>query len=439
MTFHTPPARPKKEQAQQAAMQQAMPSPQASRVWSSEHGMRTSTPKHRQQRVKGRQPASDQAISPTEAFEPSATPTSQQGSWAHDMYEAEAPPATQRHSRKSAVTPGEQRRKPVSIVHAAAYDEADDERNTALALFPSPDGKSHETRTPKQKQPRGRQQQQPQQQEKNVQQPSARPGKQAILDRPMPSRGQMKVPPRRSAEEEEAEQEQLNDTEPAATLHTQKRASKAPAPSASVAAPAGSAPMASYGALSTFLKKDYQPPKQASAPAATTINKSDSEQLSTKPYARKPAKLSDWIAPVDVKKSFADASAMAQCQDMCAERERIRRAAENDLHKLEQEHPDLPGLTVADMAIKKYQRSAADHELKIPSEIRPAPVLLKTLEYIEDELMEKDLDGPDPRYGGEPVPSLELYLFIWDRFRMICKDFILQDYRYAPAAVVSVE
>lgn len=199
---------------------------------------------------------------------------------------------------------------------------------------------------------------------------------------------------------------------------------KAAPPSASEPA-TSSTTSAGYGALSSFLKKDYQPQK-----TAVVTSNAETAQLSTQPFARKAAQLSDWLPPVDLSKNCADATSMAQCQEMCAESERTRRAAENDLHKLEQEHPELPGWKLADMAIKKYQRSAADHELKIPSQIRPAPVLLKTLEYMEDQLMEKDFSGPDPRYGGEPVPSLELYLFIWDRFRMICKDFILQDYRF---------
>jgi SAC3/GANP family len=39
--------------------------------------------------------------------------------------------------------------------------------------------------------------------------------------------------------------------------------------------------------------------------------------------------------------------------------------------------------------------------------------------------MEKDIEGPDARYGGDP-PEMDVYLFVWDRFRMIAKDFILQ-------------
>ena len=46
--------------------------------------------------------------------------------------------------------------------------------------------------------------------------------------------------------------------------------------------------------------------------------------------------------------------------------------------------------------------------------------------------MERDRQGEDPRFNqtGENVtpPPLDVYQFIWDRTRMIRKDFILQNY-----------
>lgn len=40
--------------------------------------------------------------------------------------------------------------------------------------------------------------------------------------------------------------------------------------------------------------------------------------------------------------------------------------------------------------------------------------------------MEKDLEGPDERFDGEDPPEIDVYLFVWDRYRMVAKDFILQ-------------
>jgi hypothetical protein len=40
--------------------------------------------------------------------------------------------------------------------------------------------------------------------------------------------------------------------------------------------------------------------------------------------------------------------------------------------------------------------------------------------------MNKAKEGPDPRFNGEPPSNLFVYLFVWDRYRMIAKDFTLQ-------------
>lgn len=42
---------------------------------------------------------------------------------------------------------------------------------------------------------------------------------------------------------------------------------------------------------------------------------------------------------------------------------------------------------------------------------------------------ERDRQGSDPRFAsGNAPPSLDVYQFIWDRTRMVRKDFILQNY-----------
>jgi hypothetical protein len=83
--------------------------------------------------------------------------------------------------------------------------------------------------------------------------------------------------------------------------------------------------------------------------------------------------------------------------------------------------------------IKKFQRSSADHELLIPPLIRTPYILLKTVSYIEETIADIDKPSSDlysyfmsNRASEEENLSLTVYLFIWDRFRMIAKDFILQ-------------
>eukprot|EP01038_Epipyxis_sp_PR26KG_P007816 gene7816-10618_t len=129
-----------------------------------------------------------------------------------------------------------------------------------------------------------------------------------------------------------------------------------------------------------------------------------------------------------------DNQGISLCEDMCPEEERIKRLKENDIHKLE-----LPsnvmiirsdGVIIKaegyqDTMIKKFQRSSADHVLQIPKLIRTPRALLQTIRYIEDNIMEKPYEGFDARLGEVPT-LLTIYLFVWDRFRMISKDFTLQ-------------
>jgi hypothetical protein len=42
--------------------------------------------------------------------------------------------------------------------------------------------------------------------------------------------------------------------------------------------------------------------------------------------------------------------------------------------------------------------------------------------------MERDRQGKDPRFDGSVPPPLDVYQFIWDRTRMVRKDFILQNF-----------
>jgi hypothetical protein len=112
------------------------------------------------------------------------------------------------------------------------------------------------------------------------------------------------------------------------------------------------------------------------------------------------------------------------CEDMCPEEERIRRIQECDAHKLEL-LPDASNTKwYRGTMIKKLQKSSADHSLQIPEHLRTPETLLKTITYIEEVLMDK---SGDPYFThGDTSSKLVVYLFIWDRYRMIAKDFTLQ-------------
>jgi nuclear mRNA export protein SAC3 len=126
---------------------------------------------------------------------------------------------------------------------------------------------------------------------------------------------------------------------------------------------------------------------------------------------------------------------LGTCTDMCPALERIKRIDEFDVHKLEFPFTVLPTTLhavtheqlFASTMIKRFQRSSADHDLLIADMLRTPETLLRTIEYIETQVMNKYNEGVDPRLGETPS-KLMVYLFIWDRFRMVAKDFTLQQY-----------
>lgn len=122
-------------------------------------------------------------------------------------------------------------------------------------------------------------------------------------------------------------------------------------------------------------------------------------------------------------------SLVGTCLQMCPDEELVRRESEGDIQMLELPHADIypKGYTLRDTAVKRFRRSAADFKLDIPELIRPPYVLEKVCGYLEEYVMERDRQGIDPRFGQVPSP-LDVYQFIWDRTRMVRKDFILQNF-----------
>ncbi|PBK88024.1 hypothetical protein ARMGADRAFT_997515 [Armillaria gallica] len=97
------------------------------------------------------------------------------------------------------------------------------------------------------------------------------------------------------------------------------------------------------------------------------------------------------------------------CQQMCPLVHSVRRDRQNLVSKLEM----VPGTNNVDLrrAVKHYERGSGDRAL--PNEIRPGPVLEKTLDYLFLELM--------PNLG-----FLATQNFIADRSRAVRNDFTLQ-------------
>ncbi|KAL3934588.1 MAG: hypothetical protein SGBAC_009729 [Bacillariaceae sp.] len=120
------------------------------------------------------------------------------------------------------------------------------------------------------------------------------------------------------------------------------------------------------------------------------------------------------------------------CTHMCPDDELLRRERENDIQLLE---IPLPGTlhpkdwTLRNTVIKRFRRSAADYKLDVPEWVRSPDVLENVCGYLEEWVMDRDRQGPDPRFPRQQVPQpLDVYQFIWNRTRMIRKDFTLQNY-----------
>jgi hypothetical protein len=125
-------------------------------------------------------------------------------------------------------------------------------------------------------------------------------------------------------------------------------------------------------------------------------------------------------------------SLIGTCEYMCPDEELLRRERENDIQLLEIPDPGgihPPDWTLRNTAVKRFRRSAADYKLDVPEWVRPPDVLERVCSYLEEWVMERDRQGPDRRFPQNQTPnSLDVYQFIWDRTRMIRKDFILQNY-----------
>lgn len=65
-----------------------------------------------------------------------------------------------------------------------------------------------------------------------------------------------------------------------------------------------------------------------------------------------------------------------------------------------------------------------DHELQIPHLLRTPSTLLRTVHYVEEHIMTNY--SPSSSSSSSSSEDLLVYLFVWDRYRMIAKDFTLQ-------------
>lgn len=105
------------------------------------------------------------------------------------------------------------------------------------------------------------------------------------------------------------------------------------------------------------------------------------------------------------------------CLDMCPVFERVRRALENNVKSLEKD--PVTNKISRERAVKAFSRPAAGQPPLMPSDVRPPHVLVKTLDYITDNILQHLPDA---------------HSFIWDRTRSIRQDFIYQNF-FGPEAI----
>lgn len=115
----------------------------------------------------------------------------------------------------------------------------------------------------------------------------------------------------------------------------------------------------------------------------------------------------------------------ATCPDMCPELERYMRDVQNDLSAT---FETSNGTLDHRLVTKKFSRSSADKELPLPHELRPGPVLLRTLDFlvcnvisrVEEEGMEVDV----------------WYNYLWNRTRAVRNDLMQQQLTDATAVAI---
>ncbi|KAI0660057.1 SAC3/GANP/Nin1/mts3/eIF-3 p25 family-domain-containing protein [Cubamyces menziesii] len=117
-------------------------------------------------------------------------------------------------------------------------------------------------------------------------------------------------------------------------------------------------------------------------------------------------KMDDPLVPKRLNEAI---TMVGTCMDMCPRFERYRRERENNLDKWEV----IPGTKRVDhkRAVKIYERAAGDKTL--PSDLRPPPVLKKTLDYLFHDLLVRE-------------GFSQTYDFIRDRSRAVRNDFTMQ-------------
>jgi len=123
----------------------------------------------------------------------------------------------------------------------------------------------------------------------------------------------------------------------------------------------------------------------------------------------------------DKPKALEDAQIFrGTCMDMCPLYEREQREYQNDVKRWEMNQ--TTGRIDKDLAVKAFHRPAAGNEQALPSDVRPPPILSKTLDYLVQNIVS----------ASNPLDK-DTHGFVRDRTRSIRQDFTLQNERGSEA------
>ncbi|KAJ1573899.1 hypothetical protein NDA12_000117 [Ustilago hordei] len=206
----------------------------------------------------------------------------------------------------------------------------------------------------------------------------------------------------------------------------------ATAPAAPAASAASAAPTSSF---SNFLRKDRTGTSTPVEASDATKGMEDEDELRKKRFEDAPKQGNRFLEMKGGREALRNAyiksgvlpdpdkptdlalavKLVGTCQDMCPEFEREEREFQKELDPLEV----YPGTDRVDprIAVKIYRRPAAGRELPLPEDVRPPPVLKRTLDYLFHDLLPADPN--DSRFTS-------VQGFLWNRTRAVRQDFIVQ-------------
>lgn len=114
-----------------------------------------------------------------------------------------------------------------------------------------------------------------------------------------------------------------------------------------------------------------------------------------------------------------------KCGTLCPANEAAERARTQELSRFERPTSNAPAL----VPVKKYRRAAAGRAVWDPMELRPAPVLLRTLRHLLTTVLpwpQSGFDGWEKGGSTRTAEFLAVYHFVNDRVRSVRQDFTVQ-------------